>query len=141
MTGFRRGLLLAAAVALLPGSGDMPPDMPPPDPGRALAAEFAAARAAGSSAALIGFIARHPDTPSAAEARVALAARRQPDPEAAPGAAAGPGRDPGTDPDAAIVAAFDRARLAGPTALAGFAAAYPNHPLGLEAQRRFWREP
>jgi hypothetical protein len=93
-----------------------------------LPALLAAARAEGSNAALILFLARWPDTAEAEEARVALRARGRPDPRPDPG------------PDGTIVAAFDRARLAGPAALAAFAAAYPNHPLGLEAERPFWSE-
>lgn len=119
---FHAAVTVAAAVTILAGA-----DLPPPDPGRALAAEYARARAAGSNAALIGFIARHPDAALTAQARAALAARRQPDPVPDPG------------PDGAIVAAFDRARLGGPAALAAFAAAYPNHPLGLEAHLESWR--
>jgi hypothetical protein len=56
-------------------------------------------------------------------ARAALKARTRSDPVPDPG------------PDGAIVAAFDR-----PAALAAFAATYPNHPFGLEAERAFWNQ-
>ncbi|NAZ38175.1 hypothetical protein [Rubellimicrobium sp. CFH 75288] len=85
------------------------------------------AEAAGSSAALIQFLARNPDSPFAEEARARLAARRSPDP---PGTAE---RVAGTDAD--VVEAFDRARLAGPDALRGFLAQHGTHPLAEEARR------
>jgi hypothetical protein len=118
-------LLVAAApgAALAQGAG-----VPPPaDPVAGLEAALAAALADGSNAALILFIARHPDAPPTDRARAALRARPAPDPRPDPG------------PDGAIIAAFDRARLAGPAALAAFAAAYPDHPLGAEARRAAWR--
>jgi hypothetical protein len=123
--------ILAAAAALLVVAGGAPAGPPavmppPPDDAAGLRATLAQARAAGSNAALIRFIARHPDEPLTGLARAALRARTAPDPRSAPG------------PDGAIVAAFDRARLAGPAALAGFAAATPNHPLGAEARRADW---
>ncbi|MBP7000589.1 hypothetical protein [Amaricoccus sp.] len=98
---------------------------PPPPPGAALAEELALAEAAGTSAALILFVARHPDEADAARAR--LAARHAPDPAPAAG------------PDADMIAAFDAARRSGdPAALAAFAARYPGHPLAAEALRPEW---
>ena len=73
------------------------------------------------------FIARNPDEALTDQARRTLAARSRPDPRPWPG------------PDGDIVAAFDRARLAGPAALAAFAAAFATHPLGAEARRPFWQ--
>ena len=134
MTDFARlrrhllGVLAALGGAGLLGASRRAPPLPPPaDPAAVLAQALAAARADGSNAALILFIARYPDEPLTATARAALAARRWPDRRPAPG------------PDGAIIAAFDRARLAGPAALAAFAQAYPNHPLGAEALRPDWR--
>ncbi len=100
---------------------------PPPDNAAGLASTLNQALSDGSNAAVIAFIARYPDDPMTDRARAALAVRRGPD--AAP--------DPG--PDGAVFDAFDRARLGGPSAMAGFTAAYANHPLGAEAQRNFWR--
>jgi hypothetical protein len=127
----RRVVCTAAAAATAACLGGAAPAQapvmpPPPDYAAGLAASLAAARAAGTSAALILFIARYPDEPLTDDARAALAARRTPDPRPDPG------------PDGAIIAAFDRARLAGPAALAAFAAATPNHPLGAEALRPVW---
>ena len=116
--------VLAASAAGAAGQPAVTP--PPPDYAAGLRATLERALAEGSNAALILFLARHPDEPLADEARAALKLRPRPDPVADPG------------PDGAIVAAFDRARLAGPVALAAFAAAYPNHPLGLEARRAEW---
>jgi hypothetical protein len=119
----------AAPPAPQPIPQSVPQSVPPPaDPAAVLARALDAARA-GPNSGLILFIARYPDAPITAAARGALAARRRPDPGPAPG------------PDGAIVAAFDRARLAGPAALAAFARAYPNHPLGAEALRPEWRQP
>jgi hypothetical protein len=115
------------AAGLLGAAGRAPPLPPPADPATVLAQALAAALADGSSAALILFIARYPDEPLTGTARAALAARRRPDPRIPAG------------PDGAVIAAFDRARLAGPAALAAFARAYPNHPLGAEALRPDWR--
>ena len=98
---------------------------PPPDYAAGLRSTLDAALAEGSNAALILFIARYPDEALTDEARTALAARRRLD-------AGYPG------PDGDIFAAFDRARLAGPAALAAFAATYSGHPLGAEARRAVW---
>ena len=130
-----RSLILAAALAGLAGAADATQPVfepgrragtgavaPQADPAIALRRELAAALAAGTSAALILFLARHPDTAEAGTARAALE-RREPDP-APPGG-----------PDGDIVAAFDRARPGGPAALDAFAARYPNHPLAAEAGR------
>lgn len=103
------------------------PVAPQADPASAVRRQFVVALDAGTSAALILFLTRYPDEADSGTARAALAAWRRPD------------STPPGGPDGAIGAAFDRARLAGPAALAGFAAAYPNHPLGLEARRPFWR--
>jgi hypothetical protein len=130
LRGYVRTLAAAAAVSAVCGSGaPQPPEgvvPPPPDYAAGLRSTLDQALADGSNAALIGFIARYPDEAIADEARAALAARGQ---------MAGP--YPGPDGD--IFAAFDRARLAGPAALAAFAATYPNHPLGAEAGRAAWR--
>jgi hypothetical protein len=124
-SGVAAAVVLAASAA---GAAGQPAAVtpPPPDYAAGLRAPLDRALAEGSNAALILFVARHPDEPLADEARAALKARPRPDRVADPG------------PDGAIVAAFDRARLAGPAALAAFAAAYPNHPLGLEARRAEW---
>jgi hypothetical protein len=82
---------------------------------------------AGANAPLIAFIARYPDEALTETARQALHARLTPDPT------------PGPGPDGDIFMAFDIARLAGPPALADFAARYPTHPLAAEARRPIWR--
>ncbi|WP_112873034.1 hypothetical protein [Paracoccus endophyticus] len=118
-----------------PGVQGMRPDrsdpLPPPAPaGAPERAEAEAALADGSNAALILFLARHPDDASAPRIRAALAARRTPDDPAQGRAAAGG--------EAGVIAAFDAARLAGtPEAWQGFARRHPNHPLTAEAAR--WR--
>lgn len=121
---------LAATAAIAPAVSPVPPAA---DPAVAVQRQLDAARAAGTSTALILFLARYPDVPAAGPARAALAARHRPDPPAdrsadGSGAAA-------ADPDRDIAAAFDRARLAGPAALDAFAARTANHPLGAEARR------
>jgi hypothetical protein len=105
--------------------GEVPPRI---DPSIALAREMAQAIANDSNAALVNFIARHPDEALTDEARALLAVR--------PPQASG-----WTGPDTAIYAAFDAARLAGPEALAGFALRYSGHPLAAEALRTFWIRP
>jgi hypothetical protein len=113
-------LALWASCAL----AEAPPRL---DPAAVLARELAQAVAAGSNAALINFIARHPDAPLTDQARARLAGR--------------PPGDGWTGPDAAIYGAFDAARVAGPDALARFARRYPSHPLAAEASRPFWTRP
>ncbi|WP_134724879.1 hypothetical protein [Paracoccus luteus] len=105
--------------------------LPPPAPdGAPERAEADAALAQGSNAALILFLARHPDDANARRIRAALADRRTPDDPARARAAAGA--------EAGIVAEFDAARLTGtPAAWQGFASRHPNHPLTAEAAR--WR--
>jgi hypothetical protein len=115
----RRALLLAAALA----TAAVSPVPPLADPAIAVRRQLDAALAAGTSGALILFLARYPEEPAAGPARAALAARRLPD------------RVPSDDPDGDVAAAFDRARLAGPGALDAFAARHGNHPLGAEALR------
>ncbi len=128
----RVAAILAAAAtttAVAPVPPPVSPAVPPAaDPAIAVQRQLDAALAAGTSAALILFLARYPDGPAAEGARAALAVRRAPDP--APAAGATP-----ADPDRDIAAAFDRARLAGPAALDAFAARTGNHPLGAEARR------
>ena len=116
-------LCAAVLIAATPGALVAPAQPMPParDPALAVAEEFALAEDAGTSAALILFIARHPGTAAAAAARDRLAIRAAPDPAPPPG------------PDGAIIAAFDAARRAGPAALRAFAARYPGHPLAAEA--------
>jgi hypothetical protein len=129
MHGTRLVLAMIAVGACAAGAAAEQPAAvvpPPPDYAAGLRATLDQALAEGSNAALILFIARYPDEPLTGTARAALAARTAPDPLPHPG------------PDGAIIAGFDRARLAGPAALAGFAAAYPNHPLGAEARRPDW---
>ncbi|MTE01079.1 hypothetical protein GIY56_12310 [Paracoccus sp. YIM 132242] len=117
-----------------PGGGpaDMPirsDPLPPPAPkGAPEAAEAAAALAAGNSAALILFLARHPADPAAPRVRAALAGRREPVTPADAMAVAGG--------EAAVIGAFDAARLSGtPAAWADFTAHYGSHPLAAEAAR------
>lgn len=126
-----RGAVIAVAAILLvsspiPALADVPP---PRDGAIAMQEEFDAARTGDSNAGLILFIARFPDAPLADQARRALAARPKADPAPAPG------------PDGAIILEFDRARLAGPAALAAFATANEGHPLAIEAMRPFWQAP
>ena len=92
------------AIACSGGAGEprpQPVTPPPPDYAAVLATEFELALASDSNAALIAFIARHPDEALTNEARRRLDARRLPDNVA------------GTGPDAEIEAAFDAARLDG----------------------------
>lgn len=117
---------LATAAAAQTTGGIM---APPPDYPAVMEKALDEALADGSNGALVMFIARYPDEPQAERARVALAERTAPDATRRPG------------PDGDIVGAFDRARLAGPAALAAFAAAYANHPLAAEALRPFWQRP
>lgn len=124
----RRALRVAAILAAAATTTAVAPVPPAADPAIAVQRQLDAALAAGTSAALILFLARYPDGPAAEGARAALAVRRAPDP--APAAGATP-----ADPDRDIAAAFDRARLAGPAALDAFAARTGNHPLGAEARR------
>lgn len=117
-------LLLAAGDA---GSQNSP-TVPPPGDAAVLAAELRGALTDGSNAALIGFIARHPDEPLADAARSRLAARTELDPA------------PAVGPDAEVHAAFDAARLSvEPQAMADFAKQYAHHPLGREAGHPIWR--
>lgn len=137
-------VLLAMLATGCAASAQVPPDqdpgpmglgirsepLPPPAPeGVPEAEEAAAALAAGSSTALIQFLARHPDNPNAPRIRAALAARTAPDDPARLAAAGG---------EAEIVAAFDAARRAG-TAAAwdAFAARFGDHPL--VAESKAWR--
>jgi hypothetical protein len=131
-TGFAMPLALLMPFAALPGpaeSGEAPaPSVmaPPPDEQAVMAQEFRGAVDDGSSAALIRFIARHPDHALAEEARRRLARRTAPDGPALAG-----------DPDAAVYAAFDAARRAGTArAYRDFARAYAGHPLAAEANRQ-----
>jgi hypothetical protein len=97
----------------------------PPDDAAVLAQEFRAAVDDGSNAALIRFIARHPETALADEAWRRL--QQRPAPDARPLA---------NDPDAAVYAAFDAARGTGTAeAWRDFARTYASHPLAAEATR------
>jgi hypothetical protein len=97
----------------------------PPDDAAVLAQEFRGAVDDGSNAALIRFIARHPETALADEAWRRLQLRPAPD-----------DRPLANDPDATIYAAFDAARRAGTAeAWRDFARTYANHPLAAEATR------
>ncbi len=103
-------------------TSDMPP---PPDYERVMEKEFEAALREGSNAALIRFIARHPDHPLADRARGLLSNRDGLDTGASP-----------TDPDAGVYAAFDRARRQNTVAaFRNFIASHPGHPLAAEARR------
>ena len=115
-------LLLTLALAGLAGGASGAPAPPQADPAGAVQRQLDVALAAGTSAALVLFIARYPDE-TADPARAALAVRRVPDPR------------PDSGPDGDIAAAFDQARLAGPGALEAFAIRNGNHPLGVEALR------
>jgi hypothetical protein len=97
----------------------------PPDDAAVLAQEFRGAVDDGSNAALIRFIARHPETALADEAWRRLQQRPAPD-----------DRPLANDPDATIYAAFDAARRTGTAeAWRDFARTYANHPLAAEANR------
>lgn len=120
-----------ASSASIPGNPGMsaPQVLPPPQygPDESARLAFDQAVAAGSSAALILFLAREPDSPYRDEAFALLEARRQPDP---PGTAAAL-----APADAAVIEAFDAARLAGSrTAWEAFLAAHGTHPLAAAAQ-------
>ncbi|WP_134679137.1 hypothetical protein [Paracoccus ravus] len=122
--------LLAAFIAapLAAQTGRSEPLPPPAPAGHTERQEAEAAIAAGTNAALIRFLARHPTDPSAPRIRAALSARTGPDP-----ADANP-----EDPDAAAIAAFDAARLRGTaTGWAEFLRRFPGHPLTVEA--RHWQ--
>lgn len=129
LLGFAWGL--AACGALAQAQPRRAESLPPPlDPAVALNRSFARAVAEDSNAALLLFIARNPDTAEAEAARGLLARRPGLDPLPYPG------------PDGPILEAFDRARLAGPAALAAFAARYrDSHPLGTEALNPAWTRP
>lgn len=126
--------LLAGCISIAahPGQADAirSEPLPPPAPaGTPEAQEADAALAAGSNAALIRFLARHPLDPQAPRIRKELAKRRSPD-NAAQVAASGP--------DAAAIAAFDAARLAGTAhAWETFRTRYASHPLVAEVEN--WR--
>lgn len=122
---------LAACGALAQAQPRRAESLPPPlDPAVALNRSFTRAVAEGSNAALLLFIARNPGTDEADESRRLLARRPGLDPLPYPG------------PDGPILEAFDRARLAGPEALAAFAARYhDSHPLGMEALNPGWTRP
>ena len=97
----------------------------PPDDQAVLAQEFRGAVDDGSNAALIRFIARHPETALADEAWRRL--QQRPAPDEHPLA---------NDPDAAVYAAFDAARRTGTAeAWRDFARTYASHPLAAEATR------
>jgi hypothetical protein len=97
----------------------------PPDEKAVLAQEFRGAIDDGSNAALIRFIARHPETALADDAWRRLQQRPGPDE-----------RPLANDPDAAVYAAFDAARRTGTAeAWRDFARTYANHPLAAEATR------
>jgi hypothetical protein len=97
----------------------------PPDDEAVLAQEFRGAVDDGSNAALIRFIARHPETALADEAWRRL--KQRPAPDEHPLA---------NDPDATVYAAFDAARRTGTAeAWRDFARTWANHPLAAEANR------
>jgi hypothetical protein len=122
-----RSFVVLLALATAPTAVGAEAAAPPRDPAIALAEEFGAAAEAPGNAALIGFLARHPDGPKAERARLLLRARPAAGRTAAPG------------PDGDIWLAFDAARALGtPTAMAAFAARYPTHPLAIEAALPFW---
>ncbi len=100
-------------------AGEMPP---PPDYEAVMADEFRHARQAGTNAALIRFIARHPQHRLADEARTLLSRRPAADPPGGSG-----------DPDADIYRAFDQARR--DRTFGSFIARHPEHPLAEEARR------
>ncbi len=116
--------VLSFPLAAGAGAGGLPP---PRDPGQAILEQLRSAQSAPGNDALILFLARYPEQPSAGTARRLLRAR-------APETIAGPG------PDAEIILAFDRARLT-PSALADFQRRYAGHPLAREAANPFWTQP
>lgn len=89
---------------------------------RARSAAFDQALIADSNAALIMFLIHHREDPALASVREVLAHRSQPDSAAVLASTAGP--------EAAVVGAFDAARLAGTaSARQAFLARYPDHVL------------
>lgn len=109
--------------------GDQPATSPPyfltPEMSDQLA--FEQAVAAGSSAALIMFLARNPEAKQTTEARQLLAARRTPDSSQATEAVA--------YTDADVVRAFDAARLAGTReGWDAFMKLHGGHPLSAQVQ-------
>lgn len=105
-------------------SDELPPPRPMADPDRA---QLDQAVADGSNAALLMFLSRFPDSRLAPEARADLKSREKPD---APGVA-----ERVAESDAAVVIAFDLARLSGdPAKVAAFVARYAPHPLAQEAR-------
>jgi hypothetical protein len=121
--------LIVIVLLSVPSAGSTEPaDIAPArDPAIALSEEFTAALSMSANAGLIGFLARHPDSPEAEHGRDVLRAR--PSPDTAPAA----------DPDGEVWLAFDQARIVGtPEAMEAFAARYPGHPLALEAARPIW---
>ena len=74
---FAAALMLLATGALAAAEAVVPP---PPDPAVRLADELQRALDAGSNAAIINFIARHPDEALTNQARARLAAREMPTP-------------------------------------------------------------
>ncbi|MFE0756740.1 hypothetical protein ACFW16_22435 [Inquilinus sp. NPDC058860] len=124
---WRAGIAIAGDVLREDGWMSAQTDMArPPDEQAVIAREFRGAVDEGSNAALIRFIARHPEHALADEAWRRL--QRRPAPDARPLA---------NDPDAAVYAAFDAARRAGTAeAYRDFARAYANHPLAAEAKRQ-----
>lgn len=123
-TGTAEGTVTMAQIP-----GDRPVVAPPypltPEMSDQLA--FEQAIAAGTSAALIMFLARNPGTKQAADVRQLLAARRAPDSPAETEAVAGG--------DAEVVSAFDAARLAGTRAgWDAFLKRHGGHPLSAQVQ-------
>lgn len=116
----------AAPVATPTPEQNLKPDPRPPPlapPGqRARSAAFDQALIADSNAALIMFLIHHREDPALASVREVLAHRSQPDSAAVLASTAGP--------EAAVVGAFDAARLAGTaSARQAFLARYPDHVL------------
>jgi hypothetical protein len=103
-------------------ASDMAPE---PDYEAVMAKEFRGAVEEGTSAALLRFIARHPDHPLANRARELLAGRKARD------------EDRSSEPDADIYGAFEDARRKNSIeAFEAFAERYAGHPLSVEAKRR-----
>ena len=130
----RRGaellIILAFGSSVASESGERPITPPPPDYAEVLDQELRRAVAEDSNAALIGFIARHPNEALTEDVRRQLKARPTPD------------AGPRGGPDADIFMAFDLARLSrDPQAMAAFASRYAAHPLAAEASRPIWLLP